>query len=129
MQTELRTLLLADTALAALVGTRIGWGVNSQGAALPRIVLQLIGDNGQGHVFEGGDGLYQGRVQINCYGKTYGASAALAQAVKTLLDGYRGGGFRGVFCVSERDEYAGNAAEPDRPFGKQLDFLTNWRTS
>lgn len=127
MQVELRSLLLADGPLAELVGARIDWGVSPQGAPLPRVTMQLIGDNGQGHVFEGGDGLYQGRVQINCYGKSYAEAAAVASAVKGLLDGYRAGGFRGVFCVSERDEYAGGVTDSARPFGKQLDFKTNWR--
>jgi len=127
MQVEFRALLLADGPLAALVGTRIDWGVGSQGAALPRVTLQLIGDNGQGFVFGGGDGLYEGRVQVGCYGESYAEAAAVAAAVKGLLDGYRAGGFRGVFCVSERDEYSGGVTDSARPFGKQLDFLTKWR--
>ena len=107
MQVEFRALLLAYGPLAALVGARIDWGVSAQGAKMPRVTLQLIGDNGQGYTFEGGDGLFEGRVQVGCYGENYGEAAAVAGAVKALLDGYRADGFRGVFCVSERDEYSG----------------------
>ena len=127
MQVELRALLLAYGPLAALVSTRIDWGISPQGAQMPRVTLQLIGDNSQGHVFEGGDGLFEGRVQIGCHGESYGEAAAVAAVIKNLLDGYRADGFRGVFCVSERDEYSGGVTDSARPFGKQLDFLTKWR--
>ncbi|MBL1438339.1 MAG: DUF3168 domain-containing protein [Rhodobacteraceae bacterium] len=127
MQVEFRALLLADGPLAAMVGARIDWGVSAQGSQMPRVTLQLIGDNAQGFTFEGGDGLFEGRVQVGCYGESYGEAAAVAGAVKALLDGYRADGFRGVFCVSERDEYSGGITDSARPFGKQLDFKTKWR--
>lgn len=127
MQQELRALLMGDAAIAAIAGTRIDWGVSAQGAPLPRVVLHLIGDNVQGHTFAGGDQFYQGRVQINCYAKTYGGAVALGNAVAAKLDGLKAASFRGVFCLSQRDEYAPGSNEGDRPFGRQLDFATNWR--
>ena len=126
MEEELRAFLLGTTAVTDICGQRINFGAHPQGKPLPAIVLNVIGDN-EGHTLEGPDGLSQGRVQVDCYAKTIGAAKLLSRAARVALDGYRGGGFSGVFHAGTRDGREGGTNEAARPFRVSLDFLTNWR--
>lgn len=126
MEEELRTLLLANTAIAALVGVRIDWGARPQGQPLPAMVLNTI-FAAEGYRLAGVDGLHRARVQIDCYGASYSSAKLLSRAVIEALSGYRGGGFRGVFHVGTRDRREGGSNEADRPFHVSLDFTTHWR--
>ncbi|MFD2175937.1 tail completion protein gp17 [Rhodobacter lacus] len=116
-------------ALRALLGTVIGaekiaWGRLPQGTALPAVVLHLI-DHVDGMTMQGPDGLWRGRVQVDCYAPGYDDAEALARAVIARLHGYRGGGFRGILLVARRDDDEPGAS--DRPVRVSMDFLTNWR--
>lgn len=128
MEEALRTLLLNTTAVTDLCGTRISWGNGPQGQANPRIVLWVVSDNGS-PTLTGPDGLSVGRVQADCYGTTYASAKTLARAVRTALDCYRGGDFRGVFHVGTRDRIETGSNEADRPHYVQLDFMAHWRPS
>lgn len=126
MEEALRTLLKTTAAVSAIVGTRVTWGDRRQGAGLPALVLNRV--SGQSpKTLKGPTTLDQGAVQIDCYADTYGAAKLLARAVIARLDGYRGGGFRGVFHQSTRDGRIGGTNEPDRPFRVILEFTTHWR--
>jgi hypothetical protein len=127
MEEALRTILLNTSAISQVVGSRISYGSAAQGAALPYIVLHVI-DDAEEHTYQGPDGLSQGRVQVDCYGATYGQAKTLSRHVRAVLDGYRGGQFSGIFHASTRDNREGGANEFERPFTVQLDFLTKWRT-
>lgn len=83
--TDLRALLAADTAVAALVGTRISADRAEQGTALPMIVfsgqceplLTLAGPTGVGlWTFE-----------IQCWATTRASAEAVADAVAAACDG------------------------------------------
>lgn len=127
MEEEFRSILLGTAAVTGIAGSRISYGSAAQGAALPYIVLHVIGDNEE-HTYKGPDGLSQGRVQADCYGATYAQAKLLSRAVRAALDGYRGGNFRAIFHASTRDEREGGTNEPERPFSVQMDFLTKRRT-
>ena len=62
---------------------------------------------------------------MDCYGTDYLATLTLAGAVTTLLNGYRGGQFLGIFLDSRRDSYDPDAV--NRPHRVSLDFATKWR--
>lgn len=125
MEDDFRALLTGSTAVTALAPpARIVFGRLGQGLALPAAVLDVI-DNADGLTQQGPDGLWQGRVQVDCYGGTYAAAKGLADAVAAALNGYRGGRFRGVFLDARRDHTESGAV--DRPHRISLDFLTNWR--
>jgi hypothetical protein len=125
MEEDLRAILLASSGVTALVGTRINFGTHPQGQLMPAIVLNTISaDNG--HTNSGPDSLLTGRVQVDSYGLTYGATKALSRAVLAALDGYRGGSFQGIFHAGSRDSREGGSNEADRPYRVSTDFLTNW---
>lgn len=125
MEEALKAALLASSGVTALCGDRIDFGGNAQGAAYPRMVLWTIGD-AEGMTLDGPDGLSVGRVQVDCYGLTYGDAKRLSRAVRATLDGYSGNGFQGVFLAGTRDTREGGANEAERPFRTSLDFITNF---
>jgi hypothetical protein len=126
MEEDFRALLLADTGVAALVGTRVNFGAHPQGQPLPALVLQTISDQ-EDFSMQGPSGLLEGRVQVDCYADTYGGSKLLSRATRSALNGYRGGGFLLVTQVSARDSREGGSNEATRPYRVSMDFLTHWR--
>jgi len=125
MEEEFRALLLATSAVTALVGTRINWGVHPQGASLPAIVLNTV--SGFDGLHMNGTGPHEGRVQVDCYATTFGAAKAASRAVIEVLHAYRGGGFLFIQHSSTRDSREGGSNEADRPYRTGLDFNTTWR--
>jgi hypothetical protein len=80
METQLRSRLTSDSAVAAIVGTRVNWGVRPQGEAYPSVVMTIIDDDRPQHMA----GLITCRetlVQFDCYGITRAQVAALREAV------------------------------------------------
>ena len=126
MEEALLALLQSSAAVTAIVGGRINWGAHPQGAPLPGIVLTVI-DDAEGHIYQGPDGLSQGRVQVDCWALTYDEAKACGRAVRAALDGHFGGMFLGMFLADQRDGREGGTNEADRPFRSSLDFLTHWR--
>lgn len=125
MELAFRALLTGSTAVTALVpASRISWGIIAQGKGLPAIALNVI-SNRDGLTMQGPDGLWQGRVQVDCYGADYGAAVTLADTIIGLLHGHRAGAFRLIVLDSRRDHNEPGAV--DRPFRIGLDFITNWR--
>ena len=108
MEESFVALLLADAGTTALVGNRMNWNARPQGNALPAIVLTNVSRQTDYHS-QGPSGYVQSRVQVDCYGATYGSSIALSRAVQARLSGLRmvqgGTHFLGVFVDSERQSY------------------------
>lgn len=126
MEEELRARLLASGPVTAICSDRVNWGAHPQGQPLPALVLAIVSD-ARGLTYSGPDGLHQARVQIDAYAPGYMAAKSLARAVRAALEGYRGGGFRGVFLDTVRDGREGGTNEADRPFRISMDFQTHWR--
>lgn len=124
MEQEFRALLLAG--LEGVPAARINWGQHLQMAGGPYLVLNLISLN-EGRTMQGPDGLEQARVQVDCYALSYGEASSMGRRVKSLLDFYRGGGFRGIMFDAMRHlrESGDNAGEA--VYRASLDFLTHWR--
>ena len=125
MRLAFRALLTGSAAITAHVPSdRISWGTHPQKAPYPGIVLNVIG-NADGLTLKGPDGLWQGRVQVDCYAEDYSAVVTLSKAVINLLSGHKGGGFQGIFLAGQRDSHA------DEPVGRlyriSIDFRTHWR--
>lgn len=127
MEQAFRALLTGSAAIMALVPvTRINWLLAPQGTPRPHVVLTLV-DDAEGLTLTGPDGLSQGRVQVDCYADTYAAAKAVANEIRALLHGYRGGSFRLIEHTLTRDTREGGTNEADRPYRCGLDFLTTWR--
>lgn len=85
----LADLLLADGAIAALVGNRVRHIVLPQGTDYPAIVITQVASQYLTSL-EGVNALQMKRFQIDCYARNQKAVRQLAQYVHNLLDGYRG---------------------------------------
>ena len=84
MEAALIANLLASVGITALVSTRINWSRRPQGEALPAIVLHRI--DGTPDVHHGGaSGLGVSRVQVDCWGASYGSAKAVARAVEAAV--------------------------------------------
>ena len=124
MEEALLNYLLAGTALAALVGTRINWVRSAQGTLSPRVVIYKISGI-RDMCFRGPTGYISTRVQVDCISTTYSSAKVTARAVETLISGYSGttGGvnFQGIFLINERDDFF-DSDTPDKLFRTSLDF-------
>lgn len=125
MEEELRALLLADSGVSSHVSDRVNFGTHPQGHPWPAIVLNVISDTEAVHM--NGKGPHDGRVQVDCYGMTYGAAALLSHAVLGALNTYRGGGFLFIKHLSTRNTREGGSNEAERPYRAGMDFETVWR--
>ena len=109
IEKSLRAALLANSAVAALVGTRIYPMILPQGSAWPgpSLTFQRISTTSP-VALAGAVGPERMRVQLDCWDKTWGGVRALALAVKAALHGFAGSAsgsedLYGVFLDSERD--------------------------
>lgn len=86
---DIRSFLLAQPAVAALVSTRVEKSKAAQGTPFPRIVLTQVGQESLGHLT--GPGNHgAGTWQIDCQARTAGEVVELAQAVFDALEGHIG---------------------------------------
>lgn len=89
MESALRTYILAGTAVADLVGTRMYPGKMPQEPTLPLLVYQRVSGPRE-HDMNGAAGIANPRIQIDAWATTYAGTKALATAVRKRLDGYSG---------------------------------------
>ena len=127
IEQALLTQLKTDSAIAALVGTRIYYVISPQDVQKPYIVISKISAvRVSSH--DGSSGLANPRFQISCFALTYKEVKDIAVAVQAELEGYTGtmGGAGGVavngcFYENETDLYE----EENKLFHLALDF-TLW---
>ncbi len=125
MKRHLRSLLLSDSGIKALVERRVNYLRHKQGAPLPAILLHVITDPDEYNLSDVSD-FAQGRVQIDCDGADYVAASELEDAVRALLSGYSDDRFQGVFLAGRRegDGPLNSAGEPG--FRISLDFTISY---
>lgn len=122
LEADVRTFVLADGAVAALVGSRMYARMLPQTPTLPALVFQRI-DTRRQHDLGDADGLPRVRLQVTAWASLPLAAATVAQAVRSRLDGVKGvmgaSTIGACLCVGERD-----VSDPDPGrFGVALDFL------
>ena len=89
IETDIRTFLLADTDIAAVVSTRVFGGKVPQGTTGAVIVLRNISGNRHYHLTNEATAR-ESLVQIDCYQSSMTLADALAELVRNRLSGYRG---------------------------------------
>jgi len=125
MEELMRAALLASSGVSSLAGSRVNFGTHPQGQPLPALVLNTISDF-EGYLIAAPDGMFNARLQVDCYADGYGPAKLLSRAVQTALSGYSGNGIQGVFHVSSRDSREGGSNEADRPYRVSLDFTITY---
>ena len=118
MEEAFRALLIA-----ALPGVPVAWGLGA--TDIPRIVLFVV-SGGDGYTQDGPSGLCWRRVQVDCYGATYGAARLLSRDVRAALSGYRGGIFNGIFLDADRDGETDDKADSVQA-RVSLDFMVHYK--
>ena len=90
LEADMRTYLLAQAGVAALVGTRIRpFGKRLQRDDLPAITYQLV-SGPTTHYSHQGASDYEVSYQLDCWAGTADEAIAVAAELQTALDGYRG---------------------------------------
>jgi len=106
MEEAFRALLTSASAVTALVpASRINFGKHPQGADLPGIVLNVASDGITAFTLDGAS-IYDARIQVDIYAKTYAAAKAVQRAVLARLEAYQGTPFQmiGLLVMSDRAE-------------------------
>jgi len=85
IESILRSILVADPAVAALVGTRAYQTALPREPTFPAITYQMVS-----RVQDSLTGIVQARMQYTCMATTWKGAADLADAVRCCLHGYRG---------------------------------------
>lgn len=122
MEAELRALLVATSAITALVPAgSILWDARN---GAPSIRLALI-NSSTGLTYEGDDELTEALVQIDCFASTPDAAHDIAQAVRTALHGLRADNFRlvkveGVSGAPPELETAAPAADTSAAIARRI---------
>ena len=105
---DLRTFLLADTAIAASIAARVYPVQLPQKPTLPAIAYRIV-SGFRPHSMPNTRGLARPRVQIDCYSDSYEGAQTLADLVRKRLDAYRGAAgtatWQGVFFSNENDDF------------------------
>lgn len=89
IEQDLRSYLLAQSTINALIVDRLYPLRLPQGATLPAVTYQRIfGAQAVSH--DGASDLGRARLQLDCWADTYAVMASLADALRAALSGYRG---------------------------------------
>lgn len=131
------TLLSGDAALTAIVGTRIYPLRAPQSGTYPLLVYQQIASQ-KVDSMQGGSGLDLSLWQFTCWGPDYLVAKQAIEALRILLQGYRGTvtvpaagtvDIEGAFVEATRDDWDDGGA-PDSGespmFGAQVDYQINF---
>lgn len=127
MEEAVRTRLLASSGVTDLVSTRIRCGSLVQGETLPAVIINRV-TGAPVYTDDGESGLAQARLEINCWGSTYGSAKTLARAVIAALSAYNGTSgsttFQNTLLDSEQDiREGGTMNQPEYLFRTMLDFI------
>lgn len=124
MEEQLLADLRADAAIAAAAGTHnsralVDWVTRPDRAVLPAIVLNRVSTE-RLYIHGGQDDLTSARVQCDCYGLTYAATATLYRALQDKMEA-GGTGWR-AFLITHRDFAPEDTPGGERVFRKSADF-------
>lgn len=104
LEEALRTVLVGDAGVSALVGTRVYPLVIPNGASYPAIAYQTIGRE-MSQTQSGAISPEDARIQLTCVCTSYAGAKSLMEAIRNAVDGKDISGMT-VFVESVRDDYA-----------------------
>lgn len=122
IEETLRLWITREATVTALVGQRVYPLVVPEGASLPAIVYRRISTE-RVYSHDGFSGLAKPRFQFSCVSTHYSEARAVANALRSLLNGRIGPGLQGVYAETEYDDYD----HTDRTFTTHIDFFI-WYT-
>jgi len=130
MEADFIALLLADPGVSGIVSDRVRPFAAPQDEVRPSITIQRV-SGAPGYADDGEIGLNEARLQVDCWGNTYGAVKDLARFVQLATSAVRDVTQGTTFFVyimldNERDfrESGANAAE--YLFRTSLDVIVLW---
>lgn len=130
MEADLRTYVLAQAGVSAIT-SRMYLLRAPQGAARPLIVYSLVRGEAE-HTLDGYCGLTNDTIEIDCQSETDVGAKALKEAVRLILDGYRGtmGSTAVRYCrlVDEGDDYTPPQAASDKGIYHATLSFEAWHT-
>mgnify|MGYP003557028686 CR=1 FL=1 len=108
VENALVNILKADSAVAALVVTRVFFADAPQTPPVPFILMTRVGTQFV-HSLNSNAGLSRARIQLDCYAKTQKEARSVGQAVKDAIDTFRGTNsdviIQGVLLLDSMDGY------------------------
>ena len=127
VEADLIGYLLADSGVAAIVGTRITPVSRTQGDPLPALTVTRV-SGAPLYADEGEVGLTNARIQVDSWGSTYTSAKDLAAAVLTRLSAVQDvlqGSTTFIYITmdNEQDFREGGAGEPEYLFRVSQDFI------
>jgi hypothetical protein len=126
MQGALRSRI---TGAATTAGTRVYWVDRPQAAALPAVTLQIVSDPRPQHL-KGFNPLRRTLVQIDCWASSYGAGAALKDAVlAAVVPEATGNGIRFDRAIVESSDDGGEKAGEVFVHRQRIDLAVWWATA
>lgn len=114
----LKAILLADPAVAAIVGARVSAWPANQTVQLPCVLLTQVSCT-RIPTMAGSPTFDRARVQVDCLARSHQERAQLSSAVRDALSDYSGAGIQRILFegASERtDDRAGN-------YGMMMEFV------
>ena len=127
MEEALRSLIVANSGVTALVSSRVYWGNVPQQVATGSWVRMNVISGVRDYHMEAPSGLVQSRVQVDCVASKYSDAKLIARAIETAISGYRGTQsgikFGGAFIDGERDTDETPTGDTVTRFMTSLDFI------
>jgi len=123
MYNELRSFILADSAVATLIGTRMYPNTLPQNPAFPAVTYQPVSAV-RTSTLRHADNLPMVRVQIDAWSKNVGQAREVANAIRALFHYYNWGiaGVQRVKADDQREDY-----EPDTLLHRvSTDYLVHY---
>jgi hypothetical protein len=126
MESDLRALIIGDSAVNAMVGDRVYPLLLPQQPTLPAIAYQRISSS-HVHSHSGVSGYCTARVQFACYAQSFAEAASLGDKLRAAIDAWAGvqgaTSFAGILLLDERDAFEEEALS----FRKDLDFEVQYQ--
>lgn len=126
-QVQVRSLIQADAAVAALIGNRIDWG--ELPADLPAAVLTVIDAAPVYRLNAPGSNVGSIDVQCDVYARNYGVAQAVADAIEAAISGRAPAAppVQWIGVERRRHSFEKGTARDDRLHRVSLDLTIRWR--